>query len=113
MTDDEKEAHGAHLAGFEANERQLPQQREIPVHKRRGRKSNGVYYFDHRHPLHAHYKQVLLSKLKVPKNAGPPPPREPPFLGDGVVPTDAWLRKRALFARYMVALFVPWTCVPE
>ena len=56
---------------------------------------------------------MLLSKLLVPKNAGPAPPREPPFLGEGEAPTLAWQRKRELFARYMVALFVPWTTIPD
>ena len=111
MKEEEREERASCLAALQVNGKPDREVRDVQL--RRGRKSNGTCYFDHRHPLHAHYKQVLLSKLKVPKNAGPAPPREPPFLGDGEVPTAAWLTKRALFARYMVALFVPWACVPE
>ena len=57
-------------------------------------------------PLHESHLIVAKAKLGVPVWGGAPPPKEPP--ADDT--SDAAERKRARFAEFMVANFVPWSC---
>jgi len=58
------------------------------------------------HPLHDSHVIVSKAKLGVPAWAGAPPPKEPQ--PDDT--SEAGERKRARFAEFMVANFVPWSC---
>ena len=56
------------------------------------------------HPLHDTHVLVINAKLGVPAWAGAPPPKDARTGDEG----EAAERKRARFAQFMVANFVPW-----
>ena len=60
------------------------------------------------HPLYGYYHQRLNSKMACSVHTGRKPPCEPRQLGKGVAVTQTWLEKRAKFAAFYVANFVPW-----
>ena len=59
-------------------------------------------------PLYGYYHQRLNSKMACSVHTGRKPPCEPRQLGKGVAVTQTWLEKRAKFAAFYVANFVPW-----
>ena len=59
------------------------------------------------HPLAKSHVLVRRAKLATPTWAGPPPPKQTPTPAED--DSDAAKRKRAIFAEFYVANFVPWS----
>ena len=66
------------------------------------------FEFHEEHELFGQYHQKLNSKVACIIHVGKPPPNEPKQLGPGQAVSAPWLQKRAQFAGFMVANFVPW-----
>jgi hypothetical protein len=100
------EAEGTGTVLQPRQEQQAGEALPAPAAAKRGPIKLPRYWLAKQHPLHSTHVIVPQRKLPVPKLGGRRAPREPE--DGGGAKFDA---ARRAYARYMIANFVPWSCL--